>query len=422
MANIINIINTIRANGSNEYQGRIPEATRDTFTSVGNAILEYSTTKNEFLNALVNRIALVVVRNKIAQNPLSVLKKGSVPYGKDIEEIFTNMANSSEYDMDGAGLLATQKPDTKAIYHRRNRKDKYKVTIWDDQLREAFVTPEKMGELITSIINSLYSGDNYDEFILCKNLFADAISTNKVVTIACDALTDESTAKAFVKSVKTTSGLFQFPSSTFNKYYDNKPDSDTGGAIVTWTPKENQILIIRSDILSTLDVDVLAAAFNMDKVSFMGRVLEVDNFGSASNCVAILADEAFTQVYDNNFKTTNFYNSEGLYTNFWLHHWQTYSFSYFCNCVAFLEPLSYTDGTAAVKVVGDTTVTIKDGATVVKSFTSGGTVALTPLKSYTLAGDYTSVSIKDGDGDAVVITESAFTMPATGFIIITAEE
>lgn len=344
MATVTDILNIIRANGTTEYSTRVPEATRTNIDTVANAILAYTSTQNEFLNAIVNKIAMTIVRNKIAQNPLRVLKSGGVPLGKDIEEIFTNMQSATAYDATGANLLQRNIPDVKAIYHRLNRRDMYKVTISDAQLRTAFTSDGKMNELIQSIVNSLYSGDNYDEFVLMKNTLADCVVDGKITNISTPEFTgtqatDEASSKALVKAIRTMSGLFQFPSSAYNTYFANKPASDTSGKpVVTWTPKEDQILLIRSDILSNIDVDVLAQAFNIDKVNFLARTLEVDSFGAAADCYAILSDKSFLQVYDNFQEMREFYNGEGLYWNYFWHHWQTYSFSYFANAVAFVKP------------------------------------------------------------------------------------
>ena len=55
------IMNMIRANSSVQYQDRIPIATQENFREVGNFILNYEPARNEFLNALVNRIARVKI-------------------------------------------------------------------------------------------------------------------------------------------------------------------------------------------------------------------------------------------------------------------------------------------------------------------------------------------------------------------------
>jgi hypothetical protein len=190
--------------------------------------------------------------------------------------------------------------------------------------------------MLGSIVTAMYSGDNFDEFVLMKNLFASAITGNKIVVASVPHVDDELTGKAFIKAVKNASSGFTFPSSSFNTYYDNRPDSDKGDPVTTWTPTEDQILIVRADVMNEIDVEVLASAFNMTKVEFLAKTLKIDTFGSVTNCLAVLCDRSWVQVYDNLFETSEFYNSQGLYWNYWLNHWQTYSYSLFANAVAFV--------------------------------------------------------------------------------------
>lgn len=335
MANMKAILDVIRANASEEYQSRVPEAEQTTLEAVGNPILTYATTQNEFLSALIGRIALTVIQNKTAKNPLAVLKKGTIPLGSDIQEIFTNMAKDQGFDGKGDKLLTKTAADAKVLYHRINRKGQYPVTVSKEQLQTAFTSYAELEKMLNSIVTAMYSGDMYDEFILMKNLFANAVIDGKIKTAAVTHVKDEATGKAFIKAVKNASTGFTFPSSAFNSYFANRPVGDTGDPVTTWTPIEDQVLVVRADIMNEIDVDVLAAAFNMDKVSFLASTLKVDSFGSADNCLAILIDRSWVQVYDNLFETTEFYNAQGMYWNYWLNHWQTYSFSLFANAVAF---------------------------------------------------------------------------------------
>ena len=64
----VDVLNTIRANASTTYQERIPEATRNNISKVGSAILNYEPARNEFLNALMNRIGYVIVTSKLVKN------------------------------------------------------------------------------------------------------------------------------------------------------------------------------------------------------------------------------------------------------------------------------------------------------------------------------------------------------------------
>lgn len=336
MADMQNILNVIQVNASQEYQARVPLATQTNITEVGAPILTYQSTQNEFLSALINRIALSIIRNKTLKNPLAILKKGTIPLGSDIQEIFTNMAKDQGFDGSGSKLLTKTTPDTKVLYQRMNRQGQYPVTISKQQLQTAFTSYAELEKLLNGIVTAMYSGDNYDEFILMKNIVADAITNEKVVTVSVDHITNEATAKGLIKAIKKTSKAFTFPSSSFNTYFANKPDSDTGDPVITWTPPEDQVLLIRADIMTDISIDVLAAAFNLDKVAFKSMVLEVDSFGSATNCYAMLIDRSWMQVYDNLFETTEFYNAQGLYWNYWLNHWQTYGYSLFANAVAFV--------------------------------------------------------------------------------------
>jgi hypothetical protein len=361
MANMKAILDTIRANASTEYQNRVPLAERTAIEAVGNPILTYQSTQNEFLNALVNRIALSIIQNKTAKNPLAILKKGTMPLGSDIQEIFTNMAKDNGFDWSGSKLLTKTTPDVKALYHRVNREGQYACTITKPQLQRAFTNYGELENMLNSIVTSMYSGDTLDEFILMKDLFSKAITgTNKIVKASVSHVKDETSGKAFIKAVKNASSAFTFPSTAFNSYFANKPASDKGDPITTWTPTEDQLLVIRADIMTEIDVDVLAAAFNISKLDFMAKCLTVDSFGSATNCLAVLIDRSWVQVYDNLYETTEFYNPQGLYWNYWLNHHQTYGFSLFANAVAFIcddESISVDKSTLSFTTLDTQTIT-----------------------------------------------------------------
>jgi hypothetical protein len=248
------ILDTIRENASDDYSLRVPAATQTNLTTVGEAITAYTATANEFVSSLINRIAMVIVHNKVAKNPLAILKKGGVPLGTDIEEIYTNPAKAATYDISSTDLLANKLPDVKAMFYRINRQDKYPVTVTRQNLKKAFTSEAAMAQFIDSIVSSLYSGDNYDEFILMKNLIATAYSAghlNKVTIFDENSTTDtdEDIAKALVKNIKTYSNLFQFPSEKFTKYNAVKT-ADTN-ALITWTPLEDQILVLDAECQQT---------------------------------------------------------------------------------------------------------------------------------------------------------------------------
>lgn len=335
MANMVNVLNTILSNASADYRARVPQATQTNITDVGNAVMSYKATENEFLSALVNKVAMTIVHNKTFKNPLAILKKGTVPLGKNIEEIYTNPVTGTVFDATGSDLLSRNIPDTKAIYHTMNRQGKYKVTISKAQLIQAFTSYSALEQLLNTIVNSIYSGDNFDEFLLMKELMATGITGGKLKTVGVNPITDTTSAKDFVKAIKTIGQSMAFPSSLYNSYYDINKDTDAN-PVITWTPLENQILILRNDVAVDIDMELLAQAFNVSYAELKQRTLTVDSFGSATDCGAILCDESLFVIKDNLNQLENFHNGEGLYDNFIYHHWQTYSLSLFANAMCFM--------------------------------------------------------------------------------------
>ena len=336
--NGITIVNTIRSENGVSYQSRIPELTQSNFEEVGNALVTYEEDFNSFCNALVNKVAFTEVSNRRFKNPLAALKSGTKPFGTDIEEIYINPVSAVTYNGSQTDdMLKITKPDVKTIYHRMNRQDKYPVSITVPQLQKAFTSEGNLNAFIQGVINSMYSGDEMDEFLLMKNIVSESIAQGKVKAVDFTYDGSKTASEDLIKLIKTLSHDFTEPSTTFNGYNEMNAESIGGGtltACTTWTPKENQIIIIRSDVDASTDVDVLAKAFNMEKADLMKRKFVVSSFGNSSKTLAVVCDEKFFKVKDDLYTVRSFDNGSNLARNYWLHHWQTISLSLFANAIA----------------------------------------------------------------------------------------
>lgn len=336
---VLSILNTIRANSSEMYKDRIPVATKENLTDIGTQILTYENLQNEFIGALVNKIAFTIVSSRRFKNPLAVLKTGRKEFGNTIEEAHINPAKDkgqSSAETEVSDLLGTEVPDVATIYHSLNRKGKYKVSTKYEELKRGFASLNSMEVFIQGIIDSMYSGDEIDEFKLMKNVIADAIAHDYIVTADLTYTGDEKTSKDFVVLLKTLAHDFTEDSMAyngFNKKNKAKIDAGTITGRITWTPRENQVLLIRSDIDARTDVEVLAKAFNMDKVEFSKRKFVVSSFGD-DDVLAVICDDAFFKFYDDVYTTRKFSNGNNLVDSYFLHHWQTISVSLFANAVA----------------------------------------------------------------------------------------
>ena len=369
----VKTFNFIRANSTEAFVNVVPAATKDNIQTISNILFNdaYQPMLNEFVTNLINRIALTIVRNKSFNNPLAIFKKGSVPLGTDIQDIYENPAEAEAYEYSNtamAKLLTITDPDTHVAYYRRNRKDLYTKTITREGLQGAFVSWEKFEDYISAITTSLYSGNYISEFNYTKQLIDGAYDNGKVIVETVNAVTDASSAKAFVKKARALYSKLKFPSSNYNAY---SKFSGAKGTITTWTDENRIVLIVKSDVMAEVDVEVLAAAFNIDSAKLMGRIVEVDSFEN-DEIQAVLCDEAWLQIYDNILRFDEFYNARVMAWNEYLHAWGTFAICPFANAVVL--------ATAQPKPA--TAISVSD-VSVAKDATATVTVTLTPSDATT---------------------------------------
>ena len=396
----VSIFNYIRENSSSEFRDIVPTATSENILTLANILFDQSYTPqlNEFVSNLINRIGYTMVHNKVFSNPLAMFKKGSVPLGTDIQDIFTNPAQAEDYEFSNtamAKLLTITDPDTHVAYYRRNRKDLYTVTVSREGLQGAFVSWGKFEDYISSLVNSLYNGDYIDEFRYTKELIKGAYDNNKAIIQTVSAVNSEANAKAFVKAARKLFTKMKFPSDQYNAYSKMSGSDKT---VTTWTDEDRIVLLINADAEAEIDVDVLAAAFNMDKAKLLGRIIPIDSFGD-DKIVACLCDEAFLQIYNNQFRFDEFYNARTMSWNFYLHAWDTFAISPFANAVILATAAS--KPATAIELSGST-ASVEAGSTTTLTYT------LTP-------GDSTSdVDVVSSDTSVFTVSVSGTTITITG--------
>jgi hypothetical protein len=203
----VDVVNAIRNSGSAEYQSRIPLVTRDNLASVGSAILQYEPTKNEFVDTLVNKIAMTVITNKGYQNPIRQFKKGMMEWGKTIEEIYVDIIAGQTYDPDDAQntVFKRYQPNIKSIFHEVNREQFYPVTIEETRLKRAFASDYGFSDLVGYIVSKLYDSDEQDEFLIMKNLPNQYAVEGKFKVLTVAPVIDEVSAKAAITKIKALS-------------------------------------------------------------------------------------------------------------------------------------------------------------------------------------------------------------------------
>lgn len=326
----VNILNTIRANASEEYQNRIPEATQTNIAAIGQAFQTYNLVYNEFCEALVNKIGKTIITQKIFNNPLARFKSGGVTSPHDVEEIFIEMAKAEgAYDAEGPNPLGRREnPDVKTIYHRQNRQDYYAISIGDIDFIRVFRSESTLDTFIRGMINSVYSADAYDEYLAMKNVIATYDNYFDYEVKALEAFNNsELFSKAFVKTLRKAVKDLSFASTEYN-----------AAGVKTWSNPSEMVLLIHKDVGVEVDVELLAQAFHqsLTDTKVVPVIVDMDDFGSMASTYAVLVDGDWFRIYDTLIHMEPQRNAQGLFTNYFFHHHQILSASTFKNAVRFL--------------------------------------------------------------------------------------
>lgn len=367
---------------------RVPDDNRS-LHNIGQYIMQYEAYQNAYLTALVNRIARVIVTSRVWKDKWAVFDMGKLDYGETIEEIFVNIAKPHSYDPAKAETQVFKReiPDVRAAFHSMNYQKFYKVTISNDQLRQAFLSYYDMNELIARIVDSLYTAMNLDTFLTKKYMLAREAINGGIYTVVTKPISGDGADPddAITKYRQYTNNL-EFLKTLYNR-----------AGVRNSTPIADQVIIVPNEAEAILGVKVLAAAFNLSEVDYISKRIAVDSFEFDADDEARLAElfanddtyKPFTgeekkalqlisavklakdwfMCFDNFEQFTENYNGEGLYWQYFFHVWKTFSVSPFANAVLFTSQAS--DITEVT--VSPSTANVAQGTSIVMSAKVAGT-------------------------------------------------
>lgn len=283
--------------------------------------------RNEIFNALVNRIALTKVRTMSFNNPLSMFKRGTLPFGDTVQEIATDVIQQQEFEGGEVNQFAVFKNDVHASYHRINRQVVYPITIEDPRMRRAFLDEFGLQQLVTEIINMMGGSNEIDEFIYSKKLFESYYNNTEFPPTATQIievpdLTKSNRTQAeinqFIEIVKTQMRLMVFP----NRDY-------TSSKIMTQTKPSDMSVFLNIKYTVINEIYNLSSAFNPEYLDLNIPIIGLDKIDNAGEIVGVICDNYAMDVYDNLRTVTTADNALGLYKNYFYHIHQTYLMSPF---------------------------------------------------------------------------------------------
>lgn len=376
--------NTIMAKawlaGTNDFQQRIPDPTQAGISATMSALFQPMNGQyfNQFMDILVNRIAYTYVRGQNYKNPLAVFKGNKINYGSTIQEIAPKWIKAHSYEDDAETLLKLHRPESEVWYHSQNRRDQYPISVNVDELRTAFTDEYGLNNLVAQLMNTPNNADEYDEFNIMKNLIAEYETRWGFYKYHLDDYpADDASGKAFLTALQTLGGKLQFPSSVYS-----------GTDIPVFAQPSELVLLVTPEAQASLNVNTLAALFNVDLAKVSYRTVLIDEF-PIPDAVALLTTEDFFVCHDTLYNTTSFWNPQTLTTTYWLNHWGVYSVSPFVPAILFTTAAGTV--TPAIKqAVTGLTVTAEPGTVEL-----GGSVSIVTK----LTGNIDSA---DSDADVLV--------------------
>lgn len=405
----LNAMREMSIQDGSAYHQYVPYITETTtIGEFGSPILDSQNLNvmNEFVS-LLKKVVYTAVYNKTFNNPLASLEGERMPLGQFIEAAYINPAKAEKFNVnDFMGLLQKFEAEVATEYYSVNSDAQFSVTLTRDKIRNAFTSWSNLEELISGYINSLYNGSYILRYNQTKGLVTAAYTGNKIQYEVIDDVTDEQSAKSLIRQLRATFSKMQIPSTRYNAWNKVK-----GGrlSLKTWSDPKDIVVMISADIEALVDVEVLAAAFNMSKADFLGRVIVVDDFNQynddgtiavdGSNIKAAIMDRAWFKIKTQDFAMDEFFNARNRTWNYFLNDTRMVNYSLFANAVCFVTEAPVVDATA-ITAEADT-ATVEAGEKVSVAFELTPANATTTVTAASSAEGKATVEVK---GKTVEIT------------------
>ena len=383
------LFNAVRDGMNASFKARIPYMDAKNQNEIGMYITSdgFKTEFNEWLTELVNRIGLVLIHETRIRNRLGWLIYGTMEFGDAIEELMSNIVKGEDYQagVEGNSIdpFVINNPDVKAVYHRVNSRRMYRVTIYPDRAKRAFLNEYGLQQLLEYIVSQLTQSAQLDDWLSIKNIMNDFINKDTPLPkkpsqlLTVKPVVDEQSGKDFVTAVKNLLSDMSFPRADYNQY-----------GMMDMVNADDLVLFVRSDKANYIDVNVLSSAFNRGDLNLTGKGSEgylnieyVDNFGGLypvdasgaqlypiynqqtgkttdtyaateggtesvdvanwvdpnKNVIALACQRRFFIITRQLERMESIWNPVGLYNNYIYHQWSQYGYTPFKNAVVITE-------------------------------------------------------------------------------------
>lgn len=272
-----------------------------------------ATTDN--LYGLIDKVGKIVTIDGVYQDKLPELDGDELPLGKTIEEYFVDLTLPQAWTdcaTDGKNALTPAMPTVEAVaYSYTLGREKIKTTQPYDNLERAALTSEGASNMSAKILERLQNSYSLTRFAVKKQMIGNAM-TKAMAVASCKAQveipTDTASGEAFVKQIKNDVEEASFAH-----------EGGLANALIGASPE--LYLYVKKGVMSALEVDTYAGAFNREDLAMPCKIRVVDDFGAdrTDKAWAFLVDIRGLKLHNgyNAIRTDS--NGEGDFINFIRH-------------------------------------------------------------------------------------------------------
>lgn len=337
--------------------------------ALGNTVLGSDATKNNFINALTDRIGRTIVSFRAYHSHFPDFERDSIEWGNILQKLKIAMPDAEKddsYDLvDGESVdqYKINKAKVNQLLFTTETPWQTHITVHLEQLEKAFIDSNAMGAFISGMFGEVQNRielamenlsmdcvNNYMGEICCfppgnEGRVINLVTEYKTITgvdhttTPTEALNDEEFLKYVVRRINSISTTMEYMT---NGMYNSSPNgSEATTDYSRHTPKSEQRMMLFIDLVNALKTNINSKAFNMDQVAidipfktvpFWQSLKEPSNFsvkiasgrgGSSvtrSNVMGVLYDREAMGTFKKKYNSiTSPINAAGQYYNVFYH-------------------------------------------------------------------------------------------------------
>lgn len=263
--------------------------------ALGNTVLGSNETKNNFINALTDRIGRTIVSFRAYHSHFPDFERDSIEWGNILQKLKVAMPDAESDDsfnlQDGESVdqYKINKPKVNQLLFTNEAPWQTHITVHLDELEKAFVDSSAMGAFISGMFGEVQNRielamenlsidcvNNYMAELIKRKTERPARVINLVTEFNADtnseispenAITDPMFLEYVVRRINKISSTMEYM--TAGMYNDTAyAGGDTQNGIYSrHTPKSEQRLLLYIDLVNSLKTNVNSKAFNMKEVA-----------------------------------------------------------------------------------------------------------------------------------------------------------